>query len=143
MTKIKTFCPYCNKDTLFTEFEESKETNLLGDLISHKYKYAKCDSCNGEVIFPGYLDYFYETLDTNYRIKHNLISRDEIKNFTLINGVTYEKLALIVGDTKENIELYASFKKRPSKEISDKLRELQNVKLLREKLKELENGYLK
>lgn len=111
---------------------------LAGDEIEFLEDRAFCDICGERLIILNLADINYCKMDDIYREKHNLISRDEIKNFTLINGVTYEKLALIVGDTKENIELYASFKKRPSKEISDKLRELQNVKLLRERLNRLQ-----
>ena len=78
---MKLICPVCNNEDKFEEVAEEKKIIVRGEPISVNMKSHKCEKCGEQFLIEGLDNDPLATAFNIYRIKHNFLKPEEIRNF--------------------------------------------------------------
>ena len=107
---MKLICPVCNNEDKFEEVAEEKKIIVRGEPISVNMKSHKCEKCGEQFLIEGLDNDPLATAFNIYRIKHNLLKPEEIRNFREKYQLTQVDLAKLLGMGVATINRYESGK---------------------------------
>lgn len=121
----KEYCFDCDKEVNVTVKEENIDMNIKGVNFSYLGNIAYCDECGKEVYIAELDEENIKTGNEKYREKLGVIKVCEIEDILLMYNVGKEPLSKLLGWGEKTISRYCNGL-MPSKEYSDRLKELKN-----------------
>ncbi len=94
---MKTFCPYCEKETEVKYIEKTEDISVKGEPIAVDVEFYSCIKCEGEFDNPLSV---YDPLEKAYEIyrsHHNLLRPSRIKTYRKELGLSQLEMAKVLG----------------------------------------------
>ena len=94
---MKGICPVCEKETELEFVNRMEDIAVRGENIPVRVEYFKCKECGSEFEDPQSTYDPLETAYREYRVRHDLIQPEEIKQFRERFGLTQLELSNLLG----------------------------------------------
>ena len=117
------FCPECRQDVRLSVKEKPDSAELKGEVYKFVSKTAYCDECGIEVYVPEIEDENLKSLYDAYRLKHSIVSLEDIQTIPEKYNIGKRPLSLLLGWGEQTFSRYFEGD-MPTKQYSEKLKQV-------------------